>query len=834
MSNFKPARVNPWLEQQLAKLHSPSTLEFIVETQPNQAGQVAADLARLTNLSVSTPGISWGKFVPITAPKELIPEILQVPGVVEIHYNAPKTIGRLGPPRIIDSLIGEVRLSKVEVPGSPFDRLLTLGPLSLFFQPSSGYEFTPTSKIRELIAAPEDNTITTKVAVLDTGVPFPVHPMATRPVTAQSVIAEPPWDALGHGTWCHTAAFLGKFTTRFGECRSVADALDSLHVKCLNSMGFGCLTGRDWILTTKGYRPAYAIKDGDYLINYNLESGVFECDRVAKTFKRKMQESEKLVRIKTNRDHIVLLTEDHMVLTQGGVWKKAKDLRELDEVFSYEPTKELHKRPQTYQMILKRVIKNPKGWPKNRLVKKCEMCGNEFEVAKSLSWIKYCSKLCRAKARRMKIPFKPPNKERLLAMQASKNRFSKKARRKMRLTRLRQVEFNKQQGDRLKKWRMNHSLEAYIGSLKGAVAFAKKKRKTKGEGLLQWALKKLGLEFETEYAIWNENELVTIVDVAFPEHKIAIFVDGIFWHGRADQINRDTRINQKLETMGWTVLRFLDTTIKTSAMQIAENITQIFVTPTAEDPIIIDTKNVDYQKPKSVYDFQTERNGTIVVNGIVVHNSTDDVLKAMEVAYKWGAKVISLSLGGPLQGSALHDDIECKVINDAKDAIWVVAAGNEGDPWSIESPGASPQALTVGAYSPKYGGVSVFSSRGPSGQFYSEHPDVWAQDLAEAGEDLLKPDVLAPGGGPCENGQTPIDLIYSGCQGWTDGDYDQSIDGFSPMRGSSMATAIAAGLVALLYEKKGLRTAKDIKSAMSKNVEKDSAKGYGLLRYDLF
>lgn len=447
------SRVNPWLEQQLAKLHSPSTLEFIVETQPNQAGQVAADLARLPNLSVSTPGISWGKFVPVTAPKELIPQILQVPGVVEVHYNAPKTIGRFGPPRILDPLIGEVRLSEVEVPGSPFDRLLMLGPLSLFFQPSSTYEFMPTSKIRELIAAPEDSTISTKVAVLDTGAPFFVHPMATRPIAVESVIAEPPWDALGHGTWTHTAAFLGKVTTRFGECRSVADALDSLHVKCLNSMGFG---------------------------------------------------------------------------------------------------------------------------------------------------------------------------------------------------------------------------------------------------------------------------------------------------------------------------------------------------------------------------------------------STDDVLKAMELAYSWGAKVISLSLGGPLQGSALHDDLECKVINDAKDAIWVVAAGNDGNPWSIESPGASPQALTVGAYSLKYGDVSVFSSRGPSGQFYSEHPDIWAQDLAEAGEDLLKPDVLAPGGGPCEKGQTPIDLIYSGCQGWTDGDYDQSIDGFSPMRGSSMATAVAAGLVALLYEKKGLRTAKEIKSAMSKNVEKDSVKGYGLLRYDLF
>lgn len=444
--------VNPWLEQKLRRLHSPEKLQLIVETEPNWASTVASDLTRITGVEISR--ISWNKFIPITAPKEAIPAISAIPHVRQVHYNMPKTIKSA----IIDPLIGEVKLSQIEVPGTPLQRLLNVpfAPLSFFFNLSKpGYEFIPTSKIREMIVAPDDNIISTKVAVLDTGAPFPFHPLASRNVTSKTVIAEPPYDLLGHGVWCHTTAFLGMSDTRYGVCRGIADAENSLHVKCLNNMGMG---------------------------------------------------------------------------------------------------------------------------------------------------------------------------------------------------------------------------------------------------------------------------------------------------------------------------------------------------------------------------------------------RTSDVLEAMQIAYDWGAKIISLSLGGPLQGSAIHDDPECKIINETKDEVlWIVAVGNEGQPWTINSPAASPEALSVGSYSPKYGDVSVFSSRGPNGEFYKDHPEVWEQDLAECGEDLLKPDVLCMGGGPAKNGQKPVDLIYSGSQGWTDGEYDMSpIDGFSGMRGSSMAAAVVAGLVALLYEKKGIRSVKEIKAVMSKLAEKDSVRGYGLLRYDLF
>lgn len=448
-------RVNPWLRERLEKLHSPEKLELIIETEPELASTVARDLLKIPNTTLQRERIAWARFVPISAPREAIPQIRQIPGVKEIHYNTPKTIRHLS---IFDPLLGEVRLSTIEIPGTPLETvaIIPFSPIAEFLDLAKpGYEFIPTSQIRELIKAPADNTITTKVACLDTGAIAPFHPLANRRVEAQSVIAEPPLDLLGHGVFCHTTAFLGESQTRFGRVKGVADALNSLHVKCLDNRGFG---------------------------------------------------------------------------------------------------------------------------------------------------------------------------------------------------------------------------------------------------------------------------------------------------------------------------------------------------------------------------------------------DTQSVLLAMQAAYSWGAKVVSMSLGGPLQGSALQDDPESKIIKETSDeVIWVVAAGNEGTLWSIASPGTAPDALTVGSYSPKYGDVSVFSSRGPSGRFYRDHHEAWERDLSERGEDLSKPDILAPGGGPCKIGQTPIDMIYSGSQGWTDGQFDLTpADGFAAMRGSSMATAVAAGLVALLVEKKGVHTAQEIKAVMRSYGEKDSVRGYGLMIYDLF
>lgn len=68
-------------------------------------------------------------------------------------------------------------------------------------------------------------------------------------------------------------------------------------------------------------------------------------------------------------------------------------------------------------------------------------------------------------------------------------------------------------------------------------------------------------------------------DVAFTRWKVAVFVDGAFWHGHPDRFNaeaatsywrekikrtqaRDTLADQKLRDSGWHVLRIWDFRIK--------------------------------------------------------------------------------------------------------------------------------------------------------------------------------------------------------------------------------------------------------------------------------
>lgn len=241
---------------------------------------------------------------------------------------------------------------------------------------------------------------------------------------------------------------------------------------------------------------------------------------------------------------------------------------------------------------------------------------------------------------------------------------------------------------------------------------------------------------------------------------------------------------------------------------------------------------------------------------------TSWILAAMDEALSWGADVISMSLGGEQQGPVEEDPYarfirrNCKEnAGDEDGAIFVVAAGNSGpDGYTIGSPGVAPEAITVGSWSLTDDAPAVFSSRGPQGAWYVDHPDRYKRDLGSADSDMfVKPDVVAPGGGR-ENEEKTSDadeLLHQVSTGWMEGMYDGLRDARGSMKGTSMATPGVDGLVYRLYDEGIISTAADVKTVVRDKAKveeytqaaeganttasgKNVAVGFGPIRESLF
>jgi DNA mismatch endonuclease (patch repair protein) len=95
---------------------------------------------------------------------------------------------------------------------------------------------------------------------------------------------------------------------------------------------------------------------------------------------------------------------------------------------------------------------------------------------------------------------------------------------------------------------------------------------TKQEVVLRSALHRSGFRFRKDYPIRLNGKLIR-PDIAFTKRRLAVFVDGCFWHccpehGRQPSVNngywspklqrnvdRDKQQTAALESAGWTVIR---------------------------------------------------------------------------------------------------------------------------------------------------------------------------------------------------------------------------------------------------------------------------------------
>lgn len=113
-----------------------------------------------------------------------------------------------------------------------------------------------------------------------------------------------------------------------------------------------------------------------------------------------------------------------------------------------------------------------------------------------------------------------------------------------------------------------------VPSSRAVTAVMKGNRKvgSKPETQLRSVLHRLGYRFRKNFSI-NADELRVKPDVVFTKKRLAVFVDGCFWHrcpihGTDPRVNqgywgpklasnvaRDQRVNAALTSAGWTVIR---------------------------------------------------------------------------------------------------------------------------------------------------------------------------------------------------------------------------------------------------------------------------------------
>jgi len=114
------------------------------------------------------------------------------------------------------------------------------------------------------------------------------------------------------------------------------------------------------------------------------------------------------------------------------------------------------------------------------------------------------------------------------------------------------------------------------------------------ELLLRKALWHLGLRYRLQVPLPGKP------DIAFPGKRLAVFVDGCFWHGcplhatrpkgnqtfwdrkLRENMQRDERTTAALKASGWTVLRVWEHEVATDISAVAERIRACLDRPTAD------------------------------------------------------------------------------------------------------------------------------------------------------------------------------------------------------------------------------------------------------------
>lgn len=197
-----------------------------------------------------------------------------------------------------------------------------------------------------------------------------------------------------------------------------------------------------------------------------------------------------------------------------------------------------------------------------------------------------------------------------------------------------------------------------------------------------------------------------------------------------------------------------------------------------------------------------DRNGNGNISSIL-----DAIRWVIETKDMYKTRILNISIGTEANDPVSEDSILVRGVNEAWDAglVVVAAAGNNGPaPMSVTAPGISRKIITVGAaddYKHIYirgKKISNYSGRGPTQ------------------ECIQKPDVVAPGSNIISCSSHPVNAA-----------------GYTVRSGTSMATPIVTGAIALLLEKYPSMTNKEVKLRLRSSCDDlgmpKSQQGWGML-----
>ncbi len=198
------------------------------------------------------------------------------------------------------------------------------------------------------------------------------------------------------------------------------------------------------------------------------------------------------------------------------------------------------------------------------------------------------------------------------------------------------------------------------------------------------------------------------------------------------------------------------------------------------------------------------------------------IQKAISLKSKYNIRVINLSLGRPVYESYKLDPL-CQAVEAAWKAgiVVVVAAGNEGRNDSagtdgygtIAAPGNDPYAITVGAMKPMGTSsraddlIASYSSKGPTLIDHVVKPDIVAPGnmaisvLASSNATLVK--------------ASPKNIVALSAYG-----NGKGTSSYFMLSGTSMATPVVSGAVALLVQKNPSLTPDQVKARLMKSAYK--------------